>query len=68
MSYLTCPRCGLTLFDRNPLTSPRRCPRCAKRAINVDLERATGPRGRAAASLLGREQPDAVERAEQAGG
>ena len=22
MSYLTCPSCSLTLFDRNPLTSP----------------------------------------------
>ncbi|HEY6770845.1 MAG TPA: hypothetical protein VI035_00180 [Solirubrobacterales bacterium] len=55
MSYLSCPSCGLTVFDRNPLTSPRHCPRCARRALSVDLERVTKQRGRAAASLLGQE-------------
>jgi predicted Zn-ribbon and HTH transcriptional regulator len=63
VSYLTCPACGLTLFDRNPLTSPRRCPRCARHARSVELERVTNPRGRAA-SLLGREQAQPVEEAE----
>jgi endogenous inhibitor of DNA gyrase (YacG/DUF329 family) len=68
MSYLSCPNCGLTVFDRNPLESPRHCPRCARRGATVDLEAATRVRGRAAASLLGRQQPKAVERAEQSGG
>jgi hypothetical protein len=65
VSYLTCPNCGLTVFDRNPLTSPRRCPRCARRARNVELERVTNLRGRAAASLLAREDPQPVEDDEQ---
>jgi hypothetical protein len=52
VSYLTCPRCGLTVFDRNPLTSPRHCPRCARRSLSVELERVTKPRGGAAASVL----------------
>jgi hypothetical protein len=68
VSYLMCPSCGLTLFDRNPLTSPRRCPRCARHARSVELDRVTNPPGRAAASLLGREQAEPVEDAEQAGG
>ena len=67
MSYLSCPRCGLTLFDRNPLTSPRRCPRCARRALSVDLEPVEKLRGRPPAPLLGGEEPRAVEGAEQPG-
>ena len=66
MSYLTCPSCGLTLFDRNPLTSPRRCPQCGRRGLTIELERVTKLRGGAAASLLGRQQPEPVDRAEQA--
>jgi hypothetical protein len=38
MSYLSCPSCKLTLFERNPLTSPRHCPRCARRGSLVELE------------------------------
>ena len=54
MTYLRCPGCGLTMFDRNPLTSPRHCPRCARRrAASVELERVTKLSGAAAASLLG---------------
>jgi hypothetical protein len=68
VAYLTCPSCGLTLFDRNPLTSPRRCPRCARQTRNVELERVTNMRGRAAASLLGRERAQPVEEAEESGG
>jgi hypothetical protein len=64
VSYLTCPSCGLTLFDRNPLTSPRRCARCMRQGRSVELERVTNLRGRAAASLLGRQQPPPVEEAE----
>ena len=53
MAYLKCPNCGLTMFDRNPLTSPRHCPRCARRnGASIDLER-TSREGAAAASLLG---------------
>jgi hypothetical protein len=53
VSYLTCPRCGLTLFDRNPLISPRGCPRCAGRDdLTVKLERVKQLRGVAAASIL----------------
>ncbi len=40
MAYLRCPNCGLTMFDRNPLTSPRHCPRCARRnGASIELER-----------------------------
>ena len=61
MSYLTCPQCGLTLFDRNPLTSPRRCPRCARRRdLAVELERVPKLRGVAAASMLD-PSPEPVE-------
>jgi predicted Zn-ribbon and HTH transcriptional regulator len=52
MSYLRCPECGLTLFDRNPLASPLNCPRCARRALAVELERVPQLRGHAAASVL----------------
>ena len=53
MTYLNCPKCGLTLFDRNPLTSPRHCPRCARRGgAPIELERISTCSGAAAASLL----------------
>ena len=54
MAYLSCPNCGLTVFDRNPLMSPRHCPRCARRrGAVVELERKARAQGAAAASLLG---------------
>jgi hypothetical protein len=54
MAYLKCPNCGLTMFDRNPLTSPRHCPRCARRdGASIELERTSRVEGAAAASLLG---------------
>jgi hypothetical protein len=54
MAYLNCPKCGLTMFDRNPLTSPRHCPRCARRGgASIELERTTKLGRGAAASLLG---------------
>jgi DNA-directed RNA polymerase subunit RPC12/RpoP len=52
MSYLRCPDCGLTVFDRNPLSSPLNCPRCARRELAVELERVPKLRGSAAASVL----------------
>jgi hypothetical protein len=52
MSYLRCPGCGLTLFDRNPLSSPLNCPRCGRRGLAVELERVPKRRGNAAASVL----------------
>ena len=53
MAYLTCPSCNMTVFDRNPLASPRNCPRCARRGGNlVELERIPRLEGGAAASLL----------------
>jgi hypothetical protein len=48
MSYLSCPVCRLTLFDRDPLTSPRHCPRCARRGDTVELE----PGARSAPSFV----------------
>jgi hypothetical protein len=68
MPYLTCPSCGLTVFDRNPLTSPRHCPRCARRAREVDLEPLAQRRGREASAQLRGEGADSVEGAEQARG
>jgi uncharacterized Zn finger protein (UPF0148 family) len=64
VSYLSCPSCGLTLFDRNPLTSPRRCPRCFRRGETVELERVPRASSRAEASLLDGEQPKTAERAD----
>lgn len=52
MAYLRCPDCGLTMFDRNPLSSPLNCPRCARRKLAVELERVPKVRGTAAASVL----------------
>jgi hypothetical protein len=53
VAYLSCPDCGTTYFDRNPLTSPHRCPRCAiSQGKTVELRRSTGRGGAAAASLL----------------
>jgi hypothetical protein len=53
MAYLRCPKCGLTMFDRNPLTSPRNCPRCARRGgALVELKQVARAEGTAAASLL----------------
>jgi hypothetical protein len=61
MAYLSCPKCHLTLFDRNPLTSPRHCPRCARRGAAVELERKPRTDGAAAASVLGSpDQPTAA--------
>ena len=63
MAYLNCPKCGLTMFDRNPLTSPRHCPRCKRRrGASIELVRITKPAGGAAASVLDgilqRDEPD----------
>ena len=52
MAYLTCPRCSMTVFDRNPLAAPRNCPRCAQRGATVELERIPRLEGGAAASVL----------------
>lgn len=62
MSYLRCPGCGLTMFDRNPLSSPLNCPRCARhRDLAVELERVQKARGGAAASVLGGQPPQAAQ-------
>jgi predicted Zn-ribbon and HTH transcriptional regulator len=62
MSYLRCPSCGLTMFDRNPLASPLNCPRCARRrSLAVELERVPKLRGAAAASVLGQPPPQVVD-------
>ncbi len=38
MSHLTCPTCGLALYQHALLLSPRYCPRClARRATAVPL-------------------------------
>ena len=50
MAYLTCPRCGTTYFDRNPLAAPHTCPRCAATGKSIDLQPVK--RRGAAASLL----------------
>jgi hypothetical protein len=62
MSYLRCPDCGLTMFDRNPLSSPVNCPRCSRRSSAVLLERVLQLRaGRAAASVLGEKPPQPLQ-------
>ena len=59
MAYLTCPSCSMTIFDRNPLASPRNCPRCARRrGSEVELERIQRLEGGAAASVLRGEPGD----------
>ena len=53
MAYLRCPECGITVFDRNPLVSPGRCPRCAARGEpEIHLERVLQLRGGAAGSVM----------------
>src|SRR5687768_14323138 len=53
MAYLRCPECGITVFDRNPLVSPGRCPRCAVRGdTEIYLERVLQLRGGAAGSVM----------------
>jgi hypothetical protein len=69
VSYLTCPRCGLTLFDRNPLitqVSRRPCPRCADLRRSAELEPSVKPYGGAAASVL--RPSDALDEAGRAPG
>ena len=62
MSYLRCPECGLTMFDRNPLSSPLNCPRCSRQRSAVLLERVLQLRaGRAAASVLSEQPSQRVE-------
>jgi DNA-directed RNA polymerase subunit RPC12/RpoP len=73
MAYLACPECGITIFDRNPLVAPEKCPRCsARRGIVVMLERIPRLGGGAAASVLRSspaEQPDRAKgEGEMAGG
>jgi hypothetical protein len=53
LAYLTCPRCHITLFDRNPLATPHPCPRCSRRGLEIELQRLSQVEGRAAASVLG---------------
>jgi hypothetical protein len=57
MSYLNCPNCGTTVFDRNPLAPRRRCTRCAAHRVQVELQRMPALRGGAAASVLGGAPP-----------
>jgi hypothetical protein len=64
VAYLSCSKCGLTLFDRNPLTSPRDCPRCFGRGVSVELDRVPRAQGRAAASVLRGNELKPVQRAE----
>jgi hypothetical protein len=62
MSYLSCPECRLTLFDRDPLTSPRHCPRCARRGSSIELQ----PGARSAPSFsVGLLRPDRVGRRDE---
>jgi Zn-finger nucleic acid-binding protein len=57
LAYLTCPKCRITLFDRNPLAGPDRCPRCARGGLDIELERIAQVKGRAAASVLDERTP-----------
>ena len=68
MAYLTCPACGITIFDRNPLVAPDKCPRCsARRGIVVMLERIPRLGGGAAASILRNPPPEQPDRARREG-
>jgi hypothetical protein len=62
MAYLRCQQCGITVFDRNPLTSPGRCPRCtACGDSDAHLERVLQLRAGAAGSVLdGAAEPQSV--------
>ena len=53
MAYLRCPQCGITVFDRNPLVPPARCPRCSVRGgSDIHLERVLQLRGGAVGSVV----------------
>lgn len=42
MSYLSCPRCGLTIYQRHPEIALQYCPRCIAHArIPVLMETST---------------------------
>jgi len=44
MSYLSCPRCGLTVYQRHSEIALRYCPRCVAHArIPVLMETSTAP-------------------------
>lgn len=44
MSYLSCPRCGLSVYQRHPEIALQYCPRCVAHArIPVLMETSTTP-------------------------
>jgi hypothetical protein len=44
MSYLCCPRCGITIYQRHPEIAVEYCPRCIVHArIPVLMETSTAP-------------------------
>jgi len=47
MSYMSCPRCGMSVRLRAPYLLPDRCPRCAARSgVSVPLEVTDAPQRR----------------------
>jgi hypothetical protein len=47
MSYMNCPRCGMSVRLRAPYLLPDRCPRCAARSgVSVPLEVTDQPQRR----------------------
>ena len=46
MSYLSCPRCGLSLYQRHPEIAVQHCPRCVAHArISVLMQTSAAPSG-----------------------
>ncbi|HTU97433.1 MAG TPA: hypothetical protein VMF14_16420 [Solirubrobacteraceae bacterium] len=46
VTYLSCPRCGLSVRSRNPLTDRAYCPRCGARGLAEPLVRYLHASGR----------------------
>lgn len=46
MSYMTCPRCGLSIRLRAPYLTLEGCPRClARRRVSIQMDISEQPRG-----------------------
>ena len=59
MSYMNCPRCGMSVRLQAPFLLPDRCPRCAARSgVSVQMEVTDQPQRRFSPMTNRRMSPD----------